>query len=505
VSDPDRNTDRPATFREVLASREFAALYAASTLSWVGDYLARAAVAALVYRQTNSVVASAAAFAISYLPWLGIGPVLTALAERYPYRRVMIGCDLGRMALMALVALPRIPIPVVLVVLFFSALLNPPFDAARSATMPRVLEGDRYVVGLSLSASTLQFAQIVGYLAGGTLGAVNPRAALLLNSATFGVSAFLIGLFLHDRQPGLKPEDRTHLLRETADGFRIVFGTKILRAIALVIFSATLFSVVPEGLAAAWATQVPGADGDPGLIQGLIMMANPTGYVLAGLLVGRFVPPTVRQRLIRPFAVLTPLALVPALFNPPVPVVVAISFVCGVALASLMPAANAMFVRSLPVAFRARAFGVMSSGVQVLQGFAVITTGALADRYSVAPVVGTWGLFGVVLLLLVGLAWPSRRYLAGSAGDRSVSSAPISPAPNPDPVPAGDPAGAAPSPRDPDQHRHAQPDGAGEESDPAARTELDRRRHRPKHAVTGDPAEVRPGLRADGERAGTMK
>jgi len=166
VSGPDRTTDRPATFREVLASREFAALYAASTLSWVGDYVARAAVAALVYQQTNSVVASAAAFAISYLPWLGIGPVLTALAERYPYRRVMIGCDLARMCLMALVALPGMPIPATLVLLFCSALLNPPFDAARSATMPRLLEGDRYVVGLSLSASTLQFAQIVGYLAG---------------------------------------------------------------------------------------------------------------------------------------------------------------------------------------------------------------------------------------------------------------------------------------------------------------------------------------------------
>jgi Major Facilitator Superfamily len=183
VSDPDRTADHPATFREVLASGEYRALYAASVLSWFGDYLARAAVTAMVFRQTGSVTASAATFAISYLPWLGIGPVLTALAERYRYRSVMVGCDLARMALMGLVALPSVPIPAMMLLLFATSLLNPPFDASRSALLPRILDGDRYVLGLALNSSSFQFAQIVGYLAGGTLGAVNPRLAIALNAA----------------------------------------------------------------------------------------------------------------------------------------------------------------------------------------------------------------------------------------------------------------------------------------------------------------------------------
>ena len=49
------DSERPATFHDVLASREFRAVYAASTLSWVGDYLARAAITALVYQNTGSV------------------------------------------------------------------------------------------------------------------------------------------------------------------------------------------------------------------------------------------------------------------------------------------------------------------------------------------------------------------------------------------------------------------------------------------------------------------
>ena len=64
-------------------SGEYRAVFAASALSWIGDYVAKAAVTVLVYQQTESVALSAAAFAISYLPWLIGGPLLATLAERH--------------------------------------------------------------------------------------------------------------------------------------------------------------------------------------------------------------------------------------------------------------------------------------------------------------------------------------------------------------------------------------------------------------------------------------
>ena len=64
------------------------------------------------------------------------------------------------------------------------------------------------------------------------------------------------------------------------------------------------------------------------------------------------------RRLIRPFAVLAPLALVPALFARR-PVVALLAMVSGFAVAGLMPTLNGMFVLALPHGFRARAFGVM--------------------------------------------------------------------------------------------------------------------------------------------------
>lgn len=408
MSDERSAAERPAAFSEVFANREYRAVFTAMVLSWVGDYLARAAVTAMVFQQTRSVTLSAATFAISYLPWIVGGPLLAALADRYPYRTVMIVTDLARAALIALVALHGLPITVLLVLLFLIALLNPPFDAARSALLPRILEGDRYVLAISVQGAAGQAAIIAGYLAGGTLAGFHPRIALLIDAITFAVSAAVIRLGVRRREAAPAPAVRPHLLRETAAGFRLLAGSAALRSIAMIVFASMLFAVVPEGLAAAWAGHLSHDPRRSGVIQGLIMIGNAVGFTIGGLAISRLIAPDVRVRLIRPFAVLVPLALLPALLNPPAAGVVTMAVLAGFAVAGVMPPANGMFVQALPNAFRARAFGLMQTGLQIMQGTAVITTGVLARQVGVPTVVGLWGLFGLLLMGLVSLAWPSR-------------------------------------------------------------------------------------------------
>jgi MFS family permease len=143
-----------------------------------------------------------------------------------------------------------------------------------------------------------------------------------------------------------------------------------------------------------------------GIDQGMIMAAGPIGFVIGGLLVGRLAGPQLRHRLIRPLAVMAPLALVPALAAPPVPVVALLTMLSGVAQGGLMPTLNTQFVLALPHGYRARAFGVMQQGLQVTQGGAVVLTGAIANQYSVPAVVGVWSVAGVVLMLLLAARWP---------------------------------------------------------------------------------------------------
>jgi predicted MFS family arabinose efflux permease len=353
------------------------------------------------------VLLSATSFAISYLPWIVGGPLLAALVERYPYRRFMIVCDLLRMGLVGLVAIPGLPVGAVLALAFLGMLTSPPTQAARSALLPLVLGRDRVVVALAVNATTMQGAQVVGYLVGATVAAASsPRLTIAGVALLFGLSALVIALGVRGRPPAHTPRHRSHLLRETAEGFRLVFGSRVLRPIAVLVFTVTMFAIVPEGLAAGWAAEL---DPDPtarGFDQGVIMAAGPVGWIIGGLLVSRLVRPDVRQKIVRPLSIAAALALVPALAAPDVPVVALFILISGVAQGGIMPTLNGLFVLALPHGYRARAFGVMQGGLQISQGAAVLLTGLIAQHSGVPVTVGLWSVAGALLLVAIAARWP---------------------------------------------------------------------------------------------------
>ena len=393
--------DRPATYREVLGVAEFRALFAATVLSLVGDYFARVAVAVLIFSGTGSVLLSAAGFALSYLPWVAGGPILAALAERYPYRRVMILCDVARMALVALMSLPGLPLAVLLLLLLAASLLTPPFEAARSATMAQLLTGDRYTVGTSLKLMTTQAAQVAGYALGGVLAAFDPRGALLIDAATFGVSALLLWRGLQPRPAALADTGQRSLLKDTGDGVRLVFSHRVMRPIAFAVFGMVAILIVPEGLSAAWAVELGGGP----VTAGLLLAAMPVGNVIGAILM-RATGPERRSTLIKPFLLAVPLFLAPALAGPPTAVVFVLVVCAGVVNTVLVPL-NGLFVRVLPPDYRARAFGVMQGGMQITHAVAVLAAGALADAFSVPVVVGVWALAGLLLMAVIVRTWPT--------------------------------------------------------------------------------------------------
>ena len=422
MSGNDALSDRKVTYSEVFAIGEYRALFAATQLGWIGDYMARAVVMALVFVETDSVALAAAAFAVSYAPWLLGGPFLATLAERLRYRSVMWICDLLRASLIALVALPGVPLPVMLLLIFCGAMLAPPAQAARSATLPLVLTGERVVLGIAVNQAMGQATQVLGYAGGALLAGVNPRGALLLNAAAFAVSALILRFGLRDRAPAMQAEQRSNLLRETFEGYRMVFGTPPLRVIAVIVFASMLFAILPEGLAIGWADELAaGEETRRGFYQALIMVANPLGVVVGGLLISRLLAPSLRRRLVPMFAVLAPLSLVPALAEPGVVGVVAMATACGFVMSGMTPTLNGLFVQILRHGYRARAFGVMSSGMQIIQGGAILLSGMLTELLPLHQVVGLWSLCGVGLMAVLALRWPTLDFFNRAIADTQVA------------------------------------------------------------------------------------
>jgi MFS family permease len=436
------------TFRDVFAVREYRAVYASLLVNWLGDYLTKAAVTVLVYEQSQSVLMSAAAFALSFLPWIIGGTLLSALAERYPYRRVLIFSDLSRMIPIALLLVPGLPIAFMLVLVFLASLGTPPTQAARSALLPLVVGRDKLPTAVVINQTTSQTAQVVGYLAGAAIAtAVSPRLALSIDLITFALSAAFVVTGVRPRPPAQARTARTHLLAESAEGFRMVFGRPTLRAIAIMIFMMTAFAIVPEGLAAAWA-----AEGNPdpatrGLSQGLIMAAAPIGYVIGGLVIGRLIPADRRDRQIPLLALLTVAPLIPALLAPPPAAVAFLVMLAGIAQGGLAPTLNAKFVLILPHGFRARAFGVMQTGMQLSQFSGVIITGLLAERFFLPLVVGLWSIGGTLAMAWLGANWPSRRTFRIAMEQGAIVPAPDGPASAP--APAGPASTSSPAPTSP--------------------------------------------------------
>jgi MFS family permease len=373
----------------------------------------------LVYQRTASPLLSALTFAIGHLPWLLGGPFLSTIADRFPRHRVLIAADVARAVVLAGMAIPGTPLPVLLALLFLVSLCAPPFESARSALMADVLDGDRYAVASSLTNITLQLAQVVGFLAAGALVTVlSPSAALLIDAATFVVSAVWLSAGLRRRPAPLDDGGPRSVWRDTGAGLRLIRSSPRLIAIMGVLWVATMFAYASEGVAAPLVHEL-GSDATAAI--GILLSANPLGVTVGGLVIARLVAPERRERLVVPLVVLSlaPIlvaGLVAVLADPgrlPFAVVIALLFVSGLGASWLIPL-NVSFVRAVPAAFRGRAFGVAVSGLYGVQALGALAAGLVAEGVSASGVLALSG--GVGLLAVAPALVAYRRTQPSVAG-----------------------------------------------------------------------------------------
>jgi MFS family permease len=392
-------TDQAARtlFRDVFAVAEFRALWMAQLLSVVGDQLARVALTVLVYDRTRSSLLAAVTFVVSIVPTFIGGVTLAWLADRYPRRAVMIACDVIRALLVLVMAAPGMPLAAMVTLLFVVTLTGAPFSSARAAIFPDVLSGDRYVMGTAVTLTTYQFAQVLGFAAGGTLvGFFGIRTSLVVDAATFAGSAFIVRAWVRPRPaPATGTGHESSRLAGIFAGARLVLTRAALRTPMLFGLLAMFYNA-PEGVAAPLAHALGGG----AAAVGVILAADSLGETVGAITLSRFVAPGTRLRLMGPLAIGACAVLVLFVWRPDLPVsllILVASGVCG----AYQLAANAAFVQATPQEQRSQAFGLAQGAMSLGQGVVMILAGAAAEHHPPARVIAVCGAIGAVVALAV--------------------------------------------------------------------------------------------------------
>ncbi|SHN47241.1 MFS transporter [Cryptosporangium aurantiacum] len=380
-------------YRAVLAVGEFRAVLLAHALSMLGTVVCELALSVLVYRLTGSPLLSALTFALGLLPYVAGGTVLSAVADRFPARRVLVVCDLVCACCAVGLALPGVPVAGLLVLRCLLAVIAPVFVGTRAATLSDVLDGpERFVLGNSALRVTSQGAQLGGFGAGGLLlTVVEPRAVLGLTVGTFLASAVLLGLGTRAR-----PARDSTVAIASLTGIRQLFADRRIRALLLYAWVPPLFVVVSEVLLTPYVAAV----GEGPAALGILMCGMPIGAIGGSLLAGNLLSHRSRVRLSRPVVVLATLPGLGYLAQPSVgwALLCQIGIGCGIVYRFGL---DDWFLAAVPEELRGRAMTLLTAGMMTTQGLGMALAGLAAEFFPVHLVIAGGG--AVALLCVSGV------------------------------------------------------------------------------------------------------
>ncbi|WP_051570855.1 MFS transporter [Cryptosporangium arvum] len=387
-------------YRAVLAVPEFRFVFAAHALSTLGTVVCELALAVLVYRRTSSPLLSALTFALGLLPYVLGGTVLSAVADRFPARRVLVACDLVCAGLAAGLLLPWMPVAALLALRCVLAAIAPVFAGTRAATLGDVLaSGELFSLGNSLLRVTNQTAQLTGFAAGGVLlAAISPGAVLGVTVLTFLVSALLLAVGTPARPA--RSVGGGALLTASWGGARVLFADRRIRAVFALAWVPPMFVVVSEGLLTAYVARL----GASPAALGLLLCGMPIGAIGGSLLAGTLLDHRARVRLCLPIVLAATLPPLGYLTHPGV----AVALLCQIGVGSGIVytfGVDAWFLDVVPEHLRGRAMTLLTAGSMTAQGLGMTLAGAAAEFAPVHLVVAGGGAIAFpVVALVVGYA-----------------------------------------------------------------------------------------------------
>ena len=360
------------TYRQLFAVREFRVLFVVQCLN-IGSYaVASLALGTITFEATGSPVLTALAMFGAPLLRLVGQSLFGSGSDLVRPRTALVLVVAASLAADLLQAIPHLGWGWRFVLLALPPLVTSALGGSMMALVSDILPPDGFILGRATMNIAVGGMQIVGFGIGGLLLARFTTTQLFLGSAAaLLVAVVLLRLGLSDHPPRAVT---TSLVRRTREVNRRLLGSRVVRPIYLTLW-------VPNGLIVGCeALFVPFA-GDRA---GYLFAVSAAGMLIGDVVVGRFVPTALRDRLIGPLRFLLAVPYLGFFLVPALPYAAALAFVASAGYAASLPLQERL-VTHTDGEMRGQVFGLQSTGLMVGQALGALLGGVAAAALGVGP------------------------------------------------------------------------------------------------------------------------
>ncbi|MEW1635813.1 MFS transporter [Streptomyces sp. NPDC093801] len=393
-----------------MSRRPFAAVLAANTISIAGSSLTMIGVPWFVLQTTGSagragIVAFCATLPIVVAALIG-GPVI----DRIGRRRVSAVSDLVCAASVGAIPLLHyaglLEFWMLCALMALGGLVHTPGLTARSVLLPSLAEhaGTTVARAASLYDAVSRGARMIGAAVAGLLIAVlGAESVLLMDAATFAVSALLVSAFLRG-VPAAEPQRAAEkpsfaaYRAELAEGWRFLTRSRLLLGI-------TVMVMTTNGLDQGWSSvllPVHGREELGGATALGLMISLFGGFALLGaLLYGAWGDRFPRRAVFAGAFLLSGATryAVAAVTDTPLPLAVTMAL-AGLGAGVLNPVLTTVLFERVPEELRSRVSGVATAGCELAMPMGGLAAGLLVDGLGITAALLAFG--GVYLLTTLG-------------------------------------------------------------------------------------------------------
>lgn len=247
--------------RDVLSNKDFRNLWLGQAVSRIGDAFYFIGPLFVIKRLFDDDAMIGYVGALEALPYLLLGTVAGAVADRIDRKKIMVWSDLLSSAVLLLFFLYLMVIPsdppkwAFYVFGPLLATLRVFFFPAKNAVIPRLVPQDRLMGANAFSAATDQFAWLLGNMLTAALGGVADHyspGAFLKVMVVANLISFLVSVYFLVKLPAVIPErenvEESHMFEDVVKGIQYaktdqVIGLSLLASVGLALFMSPFFVV----------------------------------------------------------------------------------------------------------------------------------------------------------------------------------------------------------------------------------------------------------------------